>query len=208
MAHRLADLLRAAAAGRFPDADGEVEVVPPWRPGVEAVVAFTGHAVVATTLDAAALAAAGADGLGGASSPRVVDLLAGPDGASEPLDAVLVAAGTGRTELRERPDLAVLPRVVAARTWREHVHVHGDRRGVVTLAAGIGGLPELSFEVPEGLRGRGLGRSLVEDALGLVPPGEPVLASVAPGNARSLRALLAVGFRPVASVVLVRPGRR
>ncbi len=56
------------------------------------------------------------------------------------------------------------------------------------------------------LRGRGHGRALLRDALALAPPGEPVFAAVAPGNAASLRALLAAAFVPIGSVQLVRPG--
>ncbi|WP_262505693.1 hypothetical protein [Streptomyces sp. TRM68367] len=54
---------------------------------------------------------------------------------------------------------------------------------------------------------RGHGRSLLSDALSLVPEGEPVFAAVSPGNARSLRAFLACGFTPIGSEVLLRPER-
>jgi RimJ/RimL family protein N-acetyltransferase len=37
---------------------------------------------------------------------------------------------------------------------------------------------------------------------------EPVFAAVSPGNARSLRALLACGFTPIGSEVLLRPANR
>jgi hypothetical protein len=39
----------------------------------------------------------------------------------------------------------------------------------------------------------------------LLPAGEPLFAAVSPGNARSLRAFLAVGFTPVASEVIITP---
>ncbi len=45
--HPVATLLRDAAAGRFPAPDGGWHRVPPWRAGVGAVLAFTGHAVLA-----------------------------------------------------------------------------------------------------------------------------------------------------------------
>ncbi len=50
--------------------------------------------------------------------------------------------------------------------------------------------------------GTGQGRSLVRDALA----GEtgPVFAAVSPGNARSLRTFLALGFAPVGSEVLLQ----
>jgi len=38
-----------------------------------------------------------------------------------------------------------------------------------------------------------------------VRPGEPVLAAVAPGNARALRTFLAAGYTPLGSVQLVVP---
>lgn len=201
----LESVLRAAAAGEFPKADGQVEVVPLYWDGVEAVVSLTARAVIATSLPLEALLAAGADGYGGATSPAVLAVLAGPGGEIDVLDALLVARGTGRTSLPERRDLEDHPRARYARRWREDVHVHADGRGLVTVARGVGGLPELSFEVEPGLRGWGVGRELLTDALGLVPEGEPVFASVAPGNAASLRAVLAAGFAPVGSVQLVRP---
>lgn len=69
--HPLAGLIAAAAAGRFPDPNGGWRRVPPWRPGLEAVVSFTGHAVfaVAPEISDDRLAALGADGFGGASDP-------------------------------------------------------------------------------------------------------------------------------------------
>ena len=205
--HPLARILRAAAAGRFPSVDGQVEVVHPYLDGVEAVVAFTGHAVVATRVPLSALVVAGADGFAGATSIPVMTLLAGEGGAVDVLDALLVAFGTGGGLLPARPDLRGHPRVAYARAWRRDVRAFGDERGLVTLSRGLGGLPELSFEVDADRRGAGLGRSLLHDALALAPPGEPVLAAVAPGNAASLRALLAAGFTPLGSVQLVRPAR-
>jgi GNAT superfamily N-acetyltransferase len=207
MGHPIGQAVRAAAGGCPPPCDGGVDVVPPYLPGIEAVVAFTGHAVVATDLPAAPLAAAGADGFGGVTSPRVAVLLAGRDGEIDTLDVLLVARGTGRTGLPERHDDGGHPRVRHARHWRADVNVHGDERGLVTIARGVGGLPELSLEVRSDRRGRGLGRSLLRDALGLVPDGEPVLAAAAPGNAASLRSLLGAGFVPLGSVQLIRPAR-
>jgi hypothetical protein len=87
------------------------------------------------------------------------------------------------------------------------VRVFGYERGLVTLARGLGGLLELSFEVDAARRGAGLGRALLGEAPALAPAGEPVLGAVAPGNAASLRALLATGFTPLGSVQLLRPAR-
>ena len=76
--------------------------------------------------------------------------------------------------------------------------VEGD--ALVTIGQGIGGLPELGIEIDDSTSGR----RLLRDALTLVPPGETVVAAVAPGNARALRSFLAAGFRPVASVQLIK----
>ena len=200
-------LLRDAVHDRFPPADGTVVYVPPVAGGVEAVICFTGYAVVITELKPARLVARGIDAFGGAAAPAVLLELAGPRGEIDVLDTLLATFGTGRTGLPERHDLDAHRRVRLSRRWRENVHVHGDDRGLVTIGTGIGGLPELSFEVEPGQRGRGVGRALLVDALGLVPEGEPVLLSAAPGNARSVRAALAAGFVPIGSVQLVRPGR-
>jgi ribosomal protein S18 acetylase RimI-like enzyme len=207
--HPLAGLLREAAAGRFPAADGDWRRVPPWRPGLEAVVAFTGHAVLAVADDVTdeRLRGLGVDGLGGAHDPRVVTALAGPDGWVDSLDALLVARGSGAGgSLVARPDLRTHPRVAFAAALRGDLRVLGypDGASVAVLGTGVGGLTELSVELePEG-RGRGAGTALARDALAAVPAGELVVAAVAPGNAASLRALLAAGFAPVASLQLFR----
>jgi GNAT superfamily N-acetyltransferase len=202
-------VLRGAAAGAFPPVDGLVDVVPPYLHGVEAVVSFTGHAVVVTRLPLEAVLEAGADGFAGATSIPVMTRLAGPGGTVDVLDALLVATGTGGGgTLPQRPDLEGHQRVGYARAWRRDVRVFGDDRGLVTLSRGLGGLLELSFEVDADRRGAGRGRSLLREALALAPAGEPVLAAVAPGNAASLRALLAAGFTPLGSVQLVRPSAR
>ncbi|HET6316041.1 MAG TPA: GNAT family N-acetyltransferase [Chloroflexota bacterium] len=68
---------------------------------------------------------------------------------------------------------------------------------------------EISIELDPRARGRGLGRALIAAARATVPAEVPVFAQVSPGNAQSLRAFLAVGFRPIGSeVVFVRPGPR
>jgi hypothetical protein len=207
LTHPLGATLLAAADGIFPPVDGLVEVVPPYLPGVEAVVSFTGHAVVATTLALEELLAAGADGFAGATSLPVLSRLAGPAGTVDVLDALLVARGTGGGSLADRPDLVDHPRVGYARDWRTDVRVCGNEHGLVTLSRGLGGVRELSFEVTGDRRGRGHGRALLRQARALLPAGEPVFAAVAPGNAASLRSLLAAGFTPIGSVLLIRPGR-
>ncbi len=204
--HPVGQVLIGAAHGRFPDPDGSVEVVAPWRNGVEGVLSMTGRAYIATTRPRASVLAHDVDGYGSAVDPRFISWLAGPAGWCDCLDVVLIALGTAGGGLPLRPDLADHPRVAHAKLLRDEVTVYGDGRGLVTLGRGVGGLAELGIELPDG--GSGAGRQLIRDSLGLVDKGQPVLASVAPGNARALRAFLAAGFAPVGSVQLVRPAGR
>ncbi|SCK10000.1 hypothetical protein [Streptomyces sp. WMMB 322] len=208
--HPLLGLFLAAAGGRFPPADGGVTVLGPLPRGLECSVAFTGHAVIATSLPAEEVEAMRPDGFGGSLSPDVLRALAGPAGTIGCVDATLTARGTGGTpRLPGRPCLQDHPRVLHARELRTDVRTFGDERGLVTLAEGLAGRREISTELHDtaGNAGRGLGRSLVRDALSLVPAGEPVFAAVSPGNARSLRAFLAAGFTPVGSESVIRPSR-
>jgi hypothetical protein len=204
--HPLLRLLLDAADGRFPPVDGRVTVLPALERGLECSVAFTGHAVVATALPEGDVRAQGPNGFGRSLAPDFLRWLAGPCGVIGEIDAVLVARGNGGpTKLTIRQDIGEHPRVVYARAVRTRVEVFGDERGFVTLAHGLAGRRELSIELEQ--PGRGHGRSLLTDALALVPENEPVFAAVSPGNARSLRAFLAAGFLPVGSETLIRPSR-
>ncbi|MFF3392742.1 hypothetical protein ACFYW1_17665 [Streptomyces sp. NPDC002669] len=208
--HPLLAHFTAASEGRFPPCDGGVTVLPPLPGGLECSVAFTGHAVVATALPAAEVHAGRPDGFGASLAPDFLRRLAGPEGWIDTIDVTLAAHGTGGPpRLAERTEgTDTHPRVLRARELRDDVTVHGDERGLVTLAEGLAGRRELSIELDaphEASRGRG--RGLLTDALSLVPDGEPVFAAVAPGNARSLRAFLACGFIPIGSEALLRPRR-
>jgi GNAT superfamily N-acetyltransferase len=212
--HPLAGLIAAAAAGRFPVADGSWRRVPPWRAGVEGIVAFTGHAVLAVAPDIPdrRLVTLGADGFGGAHNPRLITALAGPGGWIDSLDILMAGRGSGRPDapprLADRPDLATHPRAAFAALIRDQPRPLGyaDRRrtALAVISRGIAGLSELGFELEPGHRGHGGGTELVRDALTAVPAGELVLAAVAPGNAASVRALLSAGFVPLGSVQLFR----
>ena len=212
LAQPLAELITAAAHGRFPEADGGWRRVPPWRPGLEAIIAFTGHAVLAVAPDIPdqRLISLGVDGFGGAHDPRLITALAGPDGWIDSLDMLMAGRGTGRAgeppRLVGRPDLATHPRAAFAVRLRDQVRPMGyaDRsRGALALiSCGIAGLTELSFELEPQRRRRGGGSELVRDALTAIPAGQLVMAAVAPGNAASVRALLAAGFVPLGSLQL------
>jgi len=118
--HPLAVLIADAAAGRFPAVDGGWRRVPPWRPGLEGIIAFTGHAVLALAADITdeRLVELGVNGLGGAHDPRVIVVLAGPDAWIDSQDVLLTGRGSGAApagaglRLVERPDLAAHHREV------------------------------------------------------------------------------------------------
>jgi GNAT superfamily N-acetyltransferase len=199
--HTLLQAFLDAADGRFPPVDGGVTRIDP-DGDVRAVVAFTGHSfVMAPEPILPPPGVPAPDGFGGAHDPHYLAWLVGPDRPIGVLDATLVRRGTGagarRLEHSDRWDGH--PRVVHARSLRTDVEVFGDERGFVTLASGLAGRRELSVEADPAGHGRGWGRSLVSDALGLVPDGAPIFAAVSPGNARSLRAFLALGFAPIGS---------
>ena len=207
-AHPLLPELLAAADGTFPPVDGRAVLAPALPGGLEAVVSFTGHAVLATALTRTDLNGLALDGFGAALQPAVLLRLAGPRGVVGVLDATLVGRGLGGGRLPARTDLDEHPRVRYAGEVRQQVRVHGDERGLVTLARGLAGRLEISVEVDPARAGvAGTGGGLVRDALGLVPRDQPVFAAVSPGNARSLRMFLALGFTPVGSEVLIRPDR-
>ena len=227
---RLDELFAGLAAGVVPEADGRIEVVPPdpaW-PGLEAVIEFTAHAVVVTYVPADDLAARGVDAYGGAVAPDVLRRLAGPTGWVDAHDALLLGHGTGTgtgTAGHDGDDgvdgtlvagpLPVLgddvrhPRLDVARELRHDVVALGDERGFVTVGTRLGRQRELSIELAAGVApGRGVGGTLLRDALAHVPAGAPVFACVSSGNARSLRCFLRAGFVPLGAEVLLRPARQ
>jgi hypothetical protein len=163
-------------------------------------VSFTGHAVIASDLPGERLRSLGADGFGGASRPEVLLAVAGPGGEVGTVDVTLVGRGAGASgALQETDALDAHPRVRHARRIRDDVRVYADERGLVTLARGLAGRPELSLELAGDRQGRRLGRSLLQDGVGLLPEGAPVFAGVAPGNARSLRKFIAACYAVLCS---------
>jgi len=206
--HQLAVRLHDAAHGVFPPADGAVEVVPSPGGPCDAIVAFTGHFVLAADVDATEVAARMPPGefsipLAPAS---LLWLAAELDLEPSTHDALLVTMGSGGgapTWLRRADDLAH-PRVDRASRYRtvDSVWTTDDGAGVLVLGRGLCDRWEIGYEIDPDARGKGLGRRLVAAARGLVPAGEPLWAQVAPGNAASLRSTLAAGFVPVAAEVL------
>lgn len=206
--HQLAAILRDAAHGVFPPADGVVEVVPSPGGPCDAIVAFTGHFVVAADVDAAEVAARMPTGeFTVPLSPASLLWLAAELGLQPAThDAVLVTMGSGAGAppwLRRADDL-VHPRVDRASRYRtvDSVWTTDDDAGVLVLGRGLCDRWEVGYEIAPGAQGKGAGRRLVAAACGLVPAGEPLWAQVAPGNAASMRSTLAVGFVPVGAEVL------
>jgi hypothetical protein len=213
--HPLGGLIAEIAGGRFPVADGSWRRVPPWRPGLEAIVAFTGCAVFAVEPDItdSMLGGLGADGFGGANHPRLISALAGPDGWIGSLDLLMTARGTGGSRLVDRPDLAAHPRAALAARIRDSPRIMGypdpERSDIAIIGTGVGGLTEVSYELEPVRRGIRGGAALASAALSAIPAGEVAVAAVAPGNAASVRALLTAGFCPAGSIQLFirsRPG--
>ncbi len=215
--HPLADVLRNAMHGHFPPGDGRVERLPTWRGGVEAVVALTGHAYLCLEVGhdvPTTVADLAGDAFGGAVDPRVVATLAGPSAGRDDIDSldlIMVAPARRRDavdlDLVESPGHAH-PRVEFARRLRDDVRVMTAPgvEGLLVVASGLAGLTEVSIELAPQRRGRGTGAAMLSAARSLARPGEPIVAAVAPGNAASIRALLAAGFVPVGSVQIWHRG--
>ena len=202
--HPLLGYFLDAAAGRFPLVDGQVTYVPPLERGIEAVVAFTGHSVIASRLQQADLVDLEPDGFGRSLAPAVLMRL-GEIGRIGEIDVTLVARGAGGGSLPITTEWNEHPRAQRACRLRSGVVVHGDERGFVTIGRGLAGRREMSIEIPPERHSSGTGRELIAEARALVEPTEWVFAGVSPGNARSLRAFLSQGFVPIGSEVLIEP---
>jgi GNAT superfamily N-acetyltransferase len=177
------------------------------------VLAFTAHHVVAAAVEPELVAARLPDGdLSAPMGAAFLGWLGGRLG-SRPgsLDVVLAAEGLGGApplELTPGIDLDRHQRVARALRYRSGLQVWTAEggAGVLVLGRGLAGRREVAFEVDPARRNRGLGRSLVAAARHLTPPGEPLFAQVAPGNAASLRVVAAAGFRPIGAEVLFHRG--
>ncbi|MBQ1047675.1 GNAT family N-acetyltransferase [Micromonospora sp. C51] len=210
MCTELADILAAAAQGQFPAPDGGVTVVPQPSSRDAGVVAFTAHSVVFTDEDPVwvrrILASLDCDPLAAAMNPAFLcALLDRTRRAMDTIDLLTVAsplAGEPPLDLTEVGN-ADHPRRIRAGKRRDELRVWAADGGIVILGRGVAGRWETAIEVDEGHRSRGLGRALATAARHLVPDGQPVWAQQAAGNARSVRAFQAAGFRPVGAEALL-----
>ena len=210
--NELMDILRGVAEGMYPAADGSIDVINPAGSPFCAVMAFTArHAVVANVPRAEVLAQLEGRYLGAAMGPQFLMWL-GERTETKPgtIDVLLAAVGeSGAThiELQSEPALAAHHRVRRAAQFRSDVQVHAtaDRSGLLIIGRGLARRWEAAIEVRPECRNRGLGRQLAAAAKRLVPPGDPVFMQASPGNAASLRAVLAGGFAPVGAEVVLMP---
>ncbi len=209
VAGTLRDILDAAARGVFPPPDGGTTVVPQHAHRDAGVIAFTAHSVVFTDEGEGwvreTLAAADCDPLAATMNPRFLAAFMERTGrTTDTIDLLTVAAplsGPPPLRLTELDDPGH-PRVARARKRRDDVRVWAADGGVLVLGRGVAGRLEAAIEVAEGVRHRGLGRALAVAARHL-GGGEPVWAQQAAGNARSVRAFQAAGFRPVGAEALL-----
>ncbi|GGR47619.1 GNAT family N-acetyltransferase [Streptomyces griseomycini] len=213
----LRDILDAAARGVFPAPDGGTTVVAQPSGRDAGVLAFTAHSVVFTDEDPAwvrrTLASADCDALAATMNVRFLAAFMERTGRrTDTIDVMTVAAPLPDGPPSDGPPLALEqvgdpghPRVVSARRRRDDVRVWTADGGVLVLGRGIAGRLEVAVEVAEQARHRGRGRRLALAARRLAG-NEPVWAQISPGNARSMRAFQAAGYRPVGSEALFLRG--
>jgi GNAT superfamily N-acetyltransferase len=209
----LADILRGIERGVFPDPDLSITLVPAPSPRESCVVALTGHIVIAADVDAAWVDERVPPGdLSAPTNPPFLSALEEFTGCRvNAVDAMLLApaltdaadraaAIAGLSELADHDH----PRVERALRYRDEVRVYGDEYGGLVLTGrGLADRLECAVEVPEESRGKGHGRRLAAAARALIPADAHIWAQITPGNAASLRAFLAAGYRPVGSEALL-----
>jgi GNAT superfamily N-acetyltransferase len=208
----LADILAAAAEGRFPAPDGGLTVVPQPSHRDAGVLAFTAHSVVFIDDDPAwvraTLSSIEADAFAASMNPRFLSALLDRTGrVTDTIDMMTVASwlpGDPPVDLKPDDD-QIHPRVRRAHRHRDDVRVWSTDGGVLILGRGMAGRWETAVEVDPSAQGRGLGRALATAARHLIPPGEVVWSQQAAGHAQSIRTFQAAGFRPVGSEILMLP---
>jgi hypothetical protein len=211
---RLRELFEAAARGSFPVPEWRLELVSPPARVLGAVIAFTGHHVVAADVDGEEVKHhLDDDDIAAPFNPSFLAWLGERLGARVGhVDVTLARLGTGLPDgwvqpVAEPPDNERVRRARGQRVDVEFLAPPGGD-GVVTLGRGLAGRRELSMEIgSEADRNMGAGRRLVLAAVSRVPSDEAVFASVAPGNARSLRCLLGAGFAPIGAECILTPTR-
>lgn len=205
--HPLVAILSDAAAGEFPPRDGAVLITGPPPGPTQAVVSFTASHVIATSAPSEEIRSRlDPDDLGAALGAGFLSWLGERIGRRVgSLDVVLAAPGTGSPPDWERIEDEAHARVRRALRYRDEVAVYRSGPGTIVLGNGLAGRREVAVDVERPARDRGRGTLLAREARGLVPEGSPLFAQVAPGNAASLRAFLAAGYRIIGAEVLFPP---
>jgi hypothetical protein len=207
--HPLEALFAALGRGLYPPFDGLTEILPR-PPGADAaVIAFTGHHVVAADVATGWVERFCPPGdLLTPISPAFLSALGNRTGC-RPRSTCLVLCATGQAvepalQLVQVGQDRIHPRVARAQRYRTDVRVYQTPGGeaLLTIGRGLAGRWEAGFEVAAQYRNRGLGRTLVAASRRLVEPGEPLFMQVAIGNITSIRAILAGGFVPVCTEIL------
>jgi hypothetical protein len=132
----------------------------------------------------------------------LADKLGVPPGS---LDVLLAAPGSGQENEIELIEVTKGDsRTERAHLYRTEVRSYADKQGgtILNVGRGIDGRWDLSIELEASHQSLGQGRALIAAARRLIPKDEFLFASVAPGNARCLRACIAAGFSPVGAEVL------
>ncbi len=207
MTSSLDQLFRELEAGQYPPADFGVTYLPQHSTREAAVVSTTGHVFVAADVERSWLdACVPVNDPGAAFNPPFLrELELRLDRRVNNIDLMLLAPlATGDPWLDLKPiEDQSHPRVRRALRYRDDVQVYATDGGVLAIGTGLGGRWEVGIEVEPLARGRGLGRAMAIAARHLVPDDRPIWAQVAPGNAASLRAFLAAGYRPIGQEALL-----
>lgn len=202
-------MFTAAADGKLPAPDGQVEVHVGLPGKTAAVVAFPAHFYVLAPVTREWVRARLPPGdytapLGARFLVALADRIGARIGANDAVLAARAHGNDGGLQLH-RVTGGTHPRIRRGHRYRDDVRAWQTRdgAGLLVLGRGLAGRWEVSYEVEPAARGRGLGRALAAAALGRLPAGTPVFAQVTPGNSVSLRATLAAGYRPVGGEVLL-----
>jgi hypothetical protein len=204
--HRLAVALDSAGRGDFPNADGTVEVLSPPPGRAMAVVAFTAHYMIATSVQEDWIRAQLPPGdLLAPMSPRFLTALGDKlNRHDDGVDLLLAARGLqGLSTLRETTSHSH-PSATVANAHRDQVRVFTDptRAATIILGRGLANRTEVSIEIQPSRRNQGIARQALTEARRIVGTEQLLFARTAPGNAASIRTLLTAGFRPIGSEVL------
>jgi GNAT superfamily N-acetyltransferase len=205
------DTLTSIEQGQHPVPDGQTIVVPQPSPRDAGVLAFTAHSVIFTDQDpewvGEMLERCCPDPFSASLHPAfLAALMARTDRRMDTVASLTLApalAGPPPLELTEIED-PDHPRVARARKYRDDVRVWvSEGGGILVIGRGLAGRWETAIEVEEASRHRGLGRALAESARHMIPMGDAIWSQQAPGNARSVRAFQAAGYRAVGAEALL-----